>query len=633
MSALPHHPESTTLEVSSDTPQPTAARAWSATGHGRVRRLLRQLPTWPPAGTSRDGDSRNRGASSAASASAAGAKRAVLAPLVRDSLDLLLGAVDARPLGERLSEQDAASALALVEAGEAVTAWVESVQVDATERLHAALREDLLVEAELADASSSVREREEAGVRDTTCAEIESATGRGQAAVRGQVNFALASHDRTGRARELMRQGRCSRYRARIVLEETRDLSPDVVDEISDQVLGCRPDGTPWSHRQFRARLASRVRARTDAARKRVDALARRDAGAQLRDDGTGEVWITGKGDRVVAAMDRVDALARRFRTAGDCRTLAQLRSDVALDLLLYGWVHPTNPAASTGQPPRAATGSSAPADHSPAAGSPAAGGSAGSSPTAGGSAGSPTAVGSAAGSAFYRRPTTSGPAGGPEGTVPTDPMSGYRALGAPPVAHVELVVPLTTLLGLDDGVGQLAGRGPVPAAQAREIALRLGSTWARIVTDPITGRCLERSTSTYRFDTDMARQIRARDGTCRGPGCTIPASRCDLDHEQEWRVDESGHPVGGVTSESNGYAKHRRHHNLKTRGHWRSEPGPDGSLIWSTATGRRYVTWPMDYHEETQTTPPVHSAPVDQGGTAPTDQISTADDLADPPF
>lgn len=453
------------------------------------------------------------------------------------------------PATTRLGAVDAEEALTLLEAGEAVKAWVESVQADATERLHAALSEQLLDEPDLADLSRTARDRALAGVRDTTCAEIEAATGKGQTAVRKELGFATASPTRTRRARELMRQGLCSAYRAQVVEQETGDLDPDIADEIAGVVLCPRPDGAPWSHRQFRRRLANRRRAHCppeEDERERRRALERRDAGAELQRDGTGEAWITGEGSRVAAAMERVDTLARRFRCAGDSRTLAQLRSDVALDLLLYGWVPPTG---------------AAPAGH----------------------------------------PATAGPVA-PDSAQ--DPMASYRALGAPPVAHVDLVVSLTTLLGVEHGVGQIPGQGPVPAAMARRIALQLGSTWSRLVTDPLSGRCLERSASGYRFDADMARQIRARDGTCRGPGCTVPASRCDLDHEEEWRVDGAGRPVGGATSEANGYAKHRRHHNLKTRRHWRSEPGPDGTLVWTTATGRRYVSWPMDYRDETQTDP-----------------------------
>ena len=56
--------------------------------------------------------------------------------------------------------------------------------------------------------------------------------------------------------------------------------------------------------------------------------------------NGTGSLTVTGEAGRVAAAMERVDDVARRLRGDGDSRTLTQLRSDVALDLLLYGWVY-----------------------------------------------------------------------------------------------------------------------------------------------------------------------------------------------------------------------------------------------------------------------------------------------------
>jgi hypothetical protein len=57
---------------------------------------------------------------------------------------------------------------------------------------------------------------------------------------------------------------------------------------------------------------------------------------------------VTGEAGRVAAAMERVDDVARRLRGDGDARTLTQLRSDVALDLLLYGWANPVDLAASS---------------------------------------------------------------------------------------------------------------------------------------------------------------------------------------------------------------------------------------------------------------------------------------------
>lgn len=435
----------------------------------------------------------------------------------------------------------AAQALQLVEAVEVVQSWAEELGVRGVAELYAQIRSAVVDEVDLADMPPTRRRREEDAVADSVCAELEAATGAGQGVCRRRVAFAVAPVARTGRVRALLWRGQCSGYRARVVFEETSDLPAAVADEIAADVLGPRPDGAPWSHRQFRRRLGASKRRHADpdtGAREHEAAMAARSANAVLGEDGTGQLWVSGDGPRVVAAMGRVDVLARRFRGGGDPRTLAQLRSDVALDLLLYGWVRSTDAR------------------------------------------------------------------GGGE-AVSGDPMAGYRLLGEPPVAHVELVVSLTTLLGLEDGVGVLPGQDEVvPAAQARQIAMVPGSLWSRIVTDPVTGRCLERSRKGYRFDAETAAQIRARDGLCRGPGCTVPADRCDIDHERPWALDGHGRPVGGPTSEANGVSKHRRHHNLKTRGHWSSELQDDGALVWSTVARRTYTTWPMDYRDLTGTDP-----------------------------
>ena len=67
--------------------------------------------------------------------------------------------------------------------------------------------------------------------------------------------------------------------------------------------------------------------------------MAHRTAYASVDPNGTGGLTVNGEAGRVSAAMERVEDLARRLRGDGDARTLTQLRSDVALDLLLYGWV------------------------------------------------------------------------------------------------------------------------------------------------------------------------------------------------------------------------------------------------------------------------------------------------------
>lgn len=50
------------------------------------------------------------------------------------------------------------------------------------------------------------------------------------------------------------------------------------------------------------------------------------------------------------------------------------------------------------------------------------------------------------------------------------------------------------------------------------------------------------------------------RDGTCQATGCSVPAERCDLDHQLPW-------DAGGETAGTNLWALCRRHHRLKSHG------------------------------------------------------------------
>lgn len=51
-------------------------------------------------------------------------------------------------------------------------------------------------------------------------------------------------------------------------------------------------------------------------------------------------------------------------------------------------------------------------------------------------------------------------------------PLCGHRCGGVGPGRPlVSVIVPITTLLGLDEQPGELVGYGPIPACVAREIA------------------------------------------------------------------------------------------------------------------------------------------------------------------
>ena len=144
---------------------------------------------------------------------------------------------------------------------------------------------------------------------------------------------------------------------------------------------------------------------------------------------------------------------------------------------------------------------------------------------------------------------------------------------------QIGVVVAASTLLGLDEEPGELAGVGPVTAPLARRIAA--DGEWRRLLTDPRTGRLDEVSADTYAPPQDMVDHVITRDATCRGIGCRMPANRCDLDHEVPWPA--------GPTAITNLHPLHQRHHDAKTHTDTTVTTEPDGTTVWSLPSGRVY--------------------------------------------
>ncbi|WP_373441605.1 HNH endonuclease signature motif containing protein [Microbacterium sp. Yaish 1] len=160
----------------------------------------------------------------------------------------------------------------------------------------------------------------------------------------------------------------------------------------------------------------------------------------------------------------------------------------------------------------------------------------------------------------------------------PTGAGDGDGTLGAIR-AHVQVAVSALTLMGQDEGPADLAGRSPIDAATARELAGN-ATSWDRLLTDPVTGTVLE--CDTYRPTAAMVRLLRARDRHCRFPGCRQPAIRCELDHT----IAASD---GGVTHVCNLANLCKRHHDVKHHTRWRVRQLPGGRLVWTSPTGRMY--------------------------------------------
>ena len=151
--------------------------------------------------------------------------------------------------------------------------------------------------------------------------------------------------------------------------------------------------------------------------------------------------------------------------------------------------------------------------------------------------------------------------------------------------AVVTVTVPFTTLAGISDEPGELAGFGPITAQAARRIAG--DATLRRLLTDPVSGVLLDYGSSRYVPPQHLAEHVIARDRTCRFATCAHPAETSELDHTAPFRPDGAG----GPTAAANLGPLHGRHHNDKTHHGFaftQSEPGqfvittPAGLSSWS---------------------------------------------------
>jgi hypothetical protein len=178
--------------------------------------------------------------------------------------------------------------------------------------------------------------------------------------------------------------------------------------------------------------------------------------------------------------------------------------------------------------------------------------------------------------------------------------------------------IPMSTALELDQRSGYLDGVGPIPAVHARLLLPTAGlrrlfvdaDTGVPLAVDPDLQPALDDTADTAtdaataeavrtrllamlgptavedraepQHDPSRAltRLIELRDQRCTGIGCSQPARRCDKDHD-------TPHPTG-PTAAWNLSSKSPRCHRAKHHG-WTTQRHPDGSTTWTSPLGHTY--------------------------------------------
>ena len=116
------------------------------------------------------------------------------------------------------------------------------------------------------------------------------------------------------------------------------------------------------------------------------------------------------------------------------------------------------------------------------------------------------------------------------------------------------------------------------------------GAGWINLNHAPTDNTFIRRlnadEADSYTPSTDIRAYTQGRDATCRWPGCTVPATRCQLDHRIEYHL-------GGPTSPDNLVNLCQHHHNIKTdrRVHYILDP-ITGTIAWLHRDG----TYQLDH-------------------------------------
>jgi hypothetical protein len=169
---------------------------------------------------------------------------------------------------------------------------------------------------------------------EAAAAEVRAALHLTRRCADTEVGIALELHTRLPRVHDMLASGDLDLRRARVLLDGTSHLDDAAARRVIDQIAD---DATRYTTGQLRTRL-QRLCIETepdDAALRYHDAVEQRRVVIEPNNTGTANyLGMDLPPDRVMAATQRINRIARSLRGKDEERTIDQLRADVYLDLL-----------------------------------------------------------------------------------------------------------------------------------------------------------------------------------------------------------------------------------------------------------------------------------------------------------
>ena len=357
----------------------------------------------------------------------------------------------------------AADAVPVLKQLAALVSWAQAQQALIIHRIETDLRRD--VEENLGPVESSL-------ALSAAAAEVGSALNLPHMSALALVSESgtLCTVNRSIHAQ--LSRGSISYRHAQRIMDELQTVPSQAAPKFEEELIQLA-EGRTCAQFAVKARRMRESRWPETITIRHRQALELRRVSLDPKPDGMMELCALVAAEKGQAIFNSLTASARAARSAGDQRTLDQLRTDSLTSLLLK-----------------------VPS-------------SAGSSPAG-------------------RSLPNSGELAAAAAPVPppAEDPTGIRT-------EIMVLIDAETLIGADDKPAELNGYGPIAADAARRLAGQ-ALYWTGILRDNSSGEILAVGRR-RKVPAGLRRWLQARDGTCRFPGCRVSTFRTEIDHTVPW--------------------------------------------------------------------------------------------------